>query len=610
MVALLDDPPRLQHDDAVGVGDGREPMGDDQRAAPSPDAGEARLDRPLGPGVEGARRLVQHQDRRVLQDGARDPHPLLLAARQLQPALAHLGVVAMGQAEDEVVDRRRPGGLLHLRPRRPLPAIGDVVADGVVEQHRVLGNHADRRAQAALGDVAQILAVDQHRAAGRVVEAEQQPRQGRFARARGAHHRHRLARLHREAHPAQDLALGIVGEADVAELHPPLGRDEGPRPGPVGDLGRLLQQVEHGVHVDQRLADLAIDRAEEAERQGDLDHVGVDHDEVAHGQGARLHLPGRHGHHGDEARGDDQRLAGVQPGERHGGAGRRVRIARHGDVVARRLAFLGAEVLHRLVVQQAVDGLLVRLGVPVVHPLADAHPPFGHREGEPDIERDGDGGDRQIAPVEGRPEHDPDQDQLQRQGHDGEQQEAQQEVDALDPPLDHPAEAAGAPGQVIGERQVVDVAKGLERDLAQGRLADRGEDPVAQLGEGDPGEAQQAVGERGADRAHPQHPAGARRARGRGERVHPGAKEHRGDDGGDLGDDQRRHGEDHAQAGLPVVLRPEVGGDPADGPPAVLGGRGVWLRPGHVSRPTGAGPAAGPGRSGRGRRSRRDWRRR
>ena len=75
---------------------------------PRPTAAQAVLDVALGPGVERAGRLVEHQDRRVLQQRARDADPLLLAARQLQPALADHGVVAVRQPGDEVGDPRRP----------------------------------------------------------------------------------------------------------------------------------------------------------------------------------------------------------------------------------------------------------------------------------------------------------------------------------------------------------------------------------------------------------------------------------------------------------------------------------------------------------------------
>ena len=80
----------------------------------------------------------------------------------------------------------------------PLAAIGDIVADRVVEQHRVLRDDADRGAQARLRDLGDILAVDRDAPAGRVVEAEEQPRERRLARARRPDHRQRRARRHVE----------------------------------------------------------------------------------------------------------------------------------------------------------------------------------------------------------------------------------------------------------------------------------------------------------------------------------------------------------------------------------------------------------------------------
>ena len=78
---------------------------------------------------------------------------------------------------------RQPRGVLDLVLRRTDAAVGDVVADRVVEQHGVLRHHADRRAQAFLRHVADVLAVDPDAALGHVVEAEQQPADGGLARA-------------------------------------------------------------------------------------------------------------------------------------------------------------------------------------------------------------------------------------------------------------------------------------------------------------------------------------------------------------------------------------------------------------------------------------------
>ena len=71
---------------------------------------------------------------------------LLFAAGEFQAALADLRVVAFGQGFDELVDLRGSGGRLDLGLRRVGAGIGDVDADGVVEEHGILGDDADRLA--------------------------------------------------------------------------------------------------------------------------------------------------------------------------------------------------------------------------------------------------------------------------------------------------------------------------------------------------------------------------------------------------------------------------------------------------------------------------------
>ena len=86
--ALLDDASAVEHDDAVAVLDRRQPVRDDDRRAPAHQLFERRLDQPLRLGVERRGRLVEDQDRRVLEDRARDRDALPLAARQPDAALA------------------------------------------------------------------------------------------------------------------------------------------------------------------------------------------------------------------------------------------------------------------------------------------------------------------------------------------------------------------------------------------------------------------------------------------------------------------------------------------------------------------------------------------
>uniref|UniRef100_A0A0A8XUT2 Uncharacterized protein n=1 Tax=Arundo donax TaxID=35708 RepID=A0A0A8XUT2_ARUDO len=140
--ADLGDGAALQDGDEVGLADGGEAVGDHQRGATDHEAVQRLLHQLLRLGVERAGGLVQQQDRRVLEHGAGDGDPLLLTAGQLQAAITHLGVVAVGQLDDEGVGVSDPGGLLHLRLRRALalPAQQQILLDARREQRRLLAH--------------------------------------------------------------------------------------------------------------------------------------------------------------------------------------------------------------------------------------------------------------------------------------------------------------------------------------------------------------------------------------------------------------------------------------------------------------------------------------
>lgn len=85
----------LQHDDLVGVGDGAEPVRDDDGCPALPCGVQCPHDAPLRHRVQRAGRLIQDQYSRVLEDGAGDGHSLLLPAAESQAALTHYRVVAL-----------------------------------------------------------------------------------------------------------------------------------------------------------------------------------------------------------------------------------------------------------------------------------------------------------------------------------------------------------------------------------------------------------------------------------------------------------------------------------------------------------------------------------
>src|SRR6266849_1800239 len=94
MRSLLDDAAALEHDQPVHARDGREPMRNGNDGLAGHERAQARLNGGFDLAVERGRRLVEHEDRRILEDDARNGDALALAARELDAALADLRFVA------------------------------------------------------------------------------------------------------------------------------------------------------------------------------------------------------------------------------------------------------------------------------------------------------------------------------------------------------------------------------------------------------------------------------------------------------------------------------------------------------------------------------------
>src|SRR5438309_4380173 len=86
--ATLPEAPVLEHHDQIGVLDGREPVRDHEHRAVPHEAIDRVLNEPLRLGVELAGGLVEDEDRRVAQHGARDREWVALAAGEPRAALA------------------------------------------------------------------------------------------------------------------------------------------------------------------------------------------------------------------------------------------------------------------------------------------------------------------------------------------------------------------------------------------------------------------------------------------------------------------------------------------------------------------------------------------
>ena len=168
---MLHDAAGVEDKDAVGVLHRRQSVRNDERGAAFEEAVEGFLDEVLALGVEGARGFVEDEDLRVLQHGARDRDALLLAAGELDAALADARFVAFRKRRDEVVGVRDTGGVLDFFIGRGALSVANVLGDRARKEHRLLRDDADLAAKPLRIELLQITAVEANDARRGIVEA-------------------------------------------------------------------------------------------------------------------------------------------------------------------------------------------------------------------------------------------------------------------------------------------------------------------------------------------------------------------------------------------------------------------------------------------------------
>src|SRR3546814_19752262 len=90
-------------------------------------------------------RFIENQDWRILKECPRNRHTLLLPPGKLEATLADASVKAMRHGMDEPGDGSTSSRRFNLCLAGTCSPISDVVADGIVEQHRILGHNAKDR---------------------------------------------------------------------------------------------------------------------------------------------------------------------------------------------------------------------------------------------------------------------------------------------------------------------------------------------------------------------------------------------------------------------------------------------------------------------------------
>jgi len=303
----------LDHQDAVGLQNRGQAVRDDDVGAPAHKVLQRVLNGVFGDGVQGRGGLVQNQDARILEHHTRDGEALLLAAGELQAAVAHLGVVAVRLAHDEIVDVCDAAGGLKLLLRGVHLGIEQIVADRVVEEVGLLRHNADVAAQKAEVIAFYIDVVDADGAAGNIVEARDEVYQRGLAGAGGADNGVHLPGRDREVDVREQRFVRYIREFDVVKMDLAGNFHGGLAPVRRGDDGDLPVKViedagEQGegagkvhLNVQQRLH-RAIEAVDERDRGRDgadgEGGVGLGDDEPAarkiDQQGADLR---KHPHH-------------------------------------------------------------------------------------------------------------------------------------------------------------------------------------------------------------------------------------------------------------------------------------------------------------------------
>src|ERR1700682_4866590 len=140
MPPALDDLAALDHQNGVGIHDGVQAMGDDDGGAVLAEMLDRLLHLLFGFGIKRRGRLIEQDDRGVLDQRAGHRDALALATGELRTMLADRRVIAEREAHDELMRASRLRGLDDLGFRRTSLAEGDVLTDGVAEQIDILAD--------------------------------------------------------------------------------------------------------------------------------------------------------------------------------------------------------------------------------------------------------------------------------------------------------------------------------------------------------------------------------------------------------------------------------------------------------------------------------------
>lgn len=199
MITALNDLSVLQNHDGVGVPHCGKTVGDHESGPFCHQTVHALLDMLFRSRIDGARRFIKDQDRRLGYRRSRDIKKLSLALAQVRAIALKNGVIALWKPHDKGMGR------CHLRRLHDLlvggikPSVPDIFHNCSRKQMRILKHHGNVAAQLVPPDMADINAVDGDGPALDIVKTVDKVRDRRLSGSRGTHEGDLLPRPRVEA---------------------------------------------------------------------------------------------------------------------------------------------------------------------------------------------------------------------------------------------------------------------------------------------------------------------------------------------------------------------------------------------------------------------------
>ena len=180
------------------------------------------MDEAFGFHIDTGRGVVEHQNGGIEQDRPGDGETLLLSARQGDATLADVGVIAVGETHDLIVqlgDLSRLDHIVNIGMGNP---VSNVVADRGIEEEHVLLYHAHVAPQGVQGKVPDVVTVDDNPPLGDIIEAGQQIDDRALATARCAQKGNHLSGCHFHRHVFERGGLWVIREGNIVKTYPTL----------------------------------------------------------------------------------------------------------------------------------------------------------------------------------------------------------------------------------------------------------------------------------------------------------------------------------------------------------------------------------------------------